>query len=103
MRNIFPRFGSSTPRLNIPTKVIWHHSNGVLLFPCAGTQHHNVNIVDNAHRQRWPGFTSQVYKNINGQFYHVGYHLVIDLNKETITQTRAFYEEGAHCIGMNQS
>lgn len=92
-----------TPRLNIPNEVLWHHSNGTALFPCTQTQHHNVDIIDQAHRERWPGFTSQVYKNSQGEYYHVGYHLVIDLINGTITRTRAFYEEGAHCVGKNRS
>ena len=89
--------------MNKPSKVIWHHSNGVLFFPCASTQHHTVDIVNQAHKKRWPGFTSQVYKNVKEEPYHVGYHLVIDLINEIITQTKAFHEEGAHCIGMNKS
>ena len=91
------------PRLNRPDEVMWHHANGTALSPCAGTQHHNVDIIDNSHQSRWPGFTSQVYKNSRGEHYHVGYHLVIDFDNETITRTRAFSEEGAHCIGKNLS
>lgn len=91
------------PRLNIPTKAIWHHSNGTAIDPCARTQHHNADIIDASHKTRWPGFTSQVYRNSRGELYHCGYHLVIDLNAGTITQTRAFNEEGAHCVGKNRS
>lgn len=91
------------PRTNNPKKVIWHHSNGMGSDPCAGTKHHTADIVDAHHKTRWPGFTSQVYKNSRGEFFHCGYHLVIDTMNDTITQTRAFSEEGAHCIGMNRS
>jgi len=84
-------------------KVIWHHSNGMQGGPCVSTQHHNVNIIDNAHRSRWPGFTSKVFKNEWGIGWHVGYHFVIDVQKGIITQTRDFGEEGAHTIGMNTS
>ena len=73
------------------------------LFPCAKTQHHTAETIDASHRTRWPGFTSQVYRNAHGMLYHVGYHQVVDLERETITRTRAFNEEGAHCIGMNRS
>lgn len=97
------QFGASGPRLNVPNKVIWHHSNGMNLFPCAGTKHHTVDIIDEAHKVRWPGFTSRVCVNSKGQYYHVGYHLVIDFNNKKVTQTRGFNEEGAHTIGMNLS
>lgn len=91
------------PRSNTPKKVIWHHSNGMALFACAKTQHHTADIIDNSHKTRWPGFVSLVHKNSRGIGWHVGYHLVIDIKNETITQTRAFTEEGAHCIGKNRS
>jgi len=91
------------PRLNTPKKNIWHHANGMIGNPCAPTQRHTADIVDSSHTDRWPGFTSRVYKNSVGEFFHVGYHLVIDINDETIIRTRAFSEEGAHCIGMNRS
>ena len=91
------------PRLNSPKKVIWHHSNGMGSDPCAGTKHHTADIVDTHHKTRWPGFTSQVYRNSQGDLFHCGYHLVINTMNDTITKTRAFSEEGAHCIGMNRS
>ena len=55
------------PRFNSPGKVIWHHSNGTVLSHCTKTQHHNVDIVNEAHKQRWPGFTSQMTEEGEGE------------------------------------
>ena len=84
-------------------KIIWHHTGSVVGNPCASTQHHNVDIIDAGHARKWPGFTSKVFTNKRGEFYHVGYHFVIDVQKGVVTQTRDFGEEGAHTIGMNKS
>ena len=87
--------------MNRPTKVIWHHSGGIDADPCLSTQHHTVDTIDDWHKTRWPGFQSRVYINKKGAGWHVGYHLVVDTRLGTITQCRAFSEEGAHTIGMN--
>ncbi len=94
---------------NIPTRMIVHHANGTLHSSCTPTQHHDHLIVDDHHRTRWPGFTSREFKRPdNGQFYHCGYQFVIYLKdkeygKWAWVQTRAVWEEGAHCIGKNTS
>ena len=102
---IVPRglLGGSKPRTNTVTKAIWHHANGTMATPCAKTQHHNVDIINEAHKQRWPGFTSQKYRNAMGELFTIGYHQVIDFNNNIVVRTRDFAEEGAHCIGMNRS
>lgn len=89
---------------NNPTEIITHHSNGTVVSRCEPTKHHNVLIVDDAHRERWPGFTSSVFRRFdNGQAYHCGYHFVIYKGAQgwRYIQTRAIWEEGAHCIGRN--
>lgn len=68
--------------------------------PKAKTQHHTAQTVDAHHKTRWPGFTSKIFTNNRGKFYHVGYHYVIEANGKVV-QTRAHSETGAHCIGMN--
>ncbi len=73
--------------MNNPTVVITHHA--------VSLKTHTVKDVDNWHRQRWPGFVSRAG-------YHVGYHYVIEWDGK-VTQTREHDEEGAHCIGMNNS
>ena len=102
---IVPRglLGGSKPRTNTVTKAIWHHANGTMATPCAKTQHHNVDIINEAHKQRWPGFTSQKYRNAMGELYTIGYHQIIDIVNNKIIQTRDFGEEGAHCISQNRS
>jgi hypothetical protein len=79
-------------KTNRPTKIITHHS--------AYGAGHTVEDVDRWHKDRWAGFASNVHKNANGEFYHVGYHFVIEKDG-TVTQTRAISEEGAHCLGQN--
>lgn len=97
------QLGNAKPRQNTIKKAIWHHSNGTAASHCTPTQHHGVDIVDAAHKQRWPGFTSQKYRNAMGELYHVGYHQVVDLKNSVVIPTRLFTEEGAHCVGMNLS
>ena len=90
--------------MNNPNKFIWHHSNGTGRNASASTQHHDVYVIDGHHKTLWPGFTSKRYKNSKtGEYFHCGYHFVIDVTQQKITQTRALYEEGAHCIGKNRS
>lgn len=88
--------------MNNPIKIIVHHTGGTDRLPRTSTAHHTVDIIDETHKTRWPGFTSKVFKNKNKEFYHVGYHFVIEKDGKT-TQTRGFSETGAHCIGMNTS
>lgn len=87
---------------NNPTKIIVHHTGGVEDNPKASTAHHTVEDIDAWHKKRWPGFTSNFYKNSQGDFYHVGYHVVIEEDGE-IHHTRDYTEEGAHTIGQNTS
>lgn len=79
---------------NIPTKIITHHA--------VSLKTHTAEDVDDWHKDRWPGFTSKVFKNKRGQYYHVGYHYVIEWDG-TIVQCRGEGEEGAHCVGLNTS
>lgn len=80
--------------MNTPKKIITHTA--------VSLTSHTVEDVDDWHKVRWPGFTSKIFKNTNNEFFHVGYHYVIEWDG-TITQTRGNNEEGAHCIGMNKS
>jgi len=82
--------------------VFWHHFVGTDRNPKASTKHHTAEIVDVAHKRRWPGFTSKVYKNKRGEFYHVGYNRVIEVSNLRIVKTRAFGEETAAAIGFNR-
>lgn len=81
--------------------VIWHHSGGVDANPLASTKHHTAEIIDNSHRNRWPGFTSNVYTNRLGQFFHVGYNTVIEATTKKRVKTREYGEETAAAIGYN--
>ena len=81
--------------------VIWHHSGGVDANPLASTKHHTAEIIDNSHRNRWPGFTSNVYANRLGQFFHVGYNTVIEATTKKRVKTREYGEETAAAIGYN--
>lgn len=81
-------------KINYPDKIITHTS--------ASSIHTTVADIDSWHKERWNGFTSNVYKNSKGEYYHVGYHFVIDW-QGTVKQTRGMNEEGAHCIGQNTS
>jgi len=80
--------------MNNPKKIITHTA--------VSNKKHTAQDVDVWHKARWNGFTSKEFKNNNGEFYHVGYHYVIEWDG-TVVQTRGDYEEGAHCIGMNTS
>lgn len=80
--------------INKPDKIITHHA--------VSLKTHTAEDVDDWHKQRWPGFTSKVFKNKRGQFYHVGYHYVIEWDG-TIVRCRAEDEEGAHCFGQNRT
>lgn len=86
--------------MNNPVKIIDHHAGGSNAAPLASALHFTVDDVDGWHKDRWPGFTSKQFKNSRGEYYHVGYHFVIESNG-VVTQTRGLDEEGAHCIGMN--
>lgn len=93
---------TNVPKINKPTKIIVHHTGGTDSNPAADTSKHTAETIDRYHATRWPGFTSQLYKNKKGEFYHCGYHFVIEKDG-TIVQTRGIGEEGAHCVGHNTS
>lgn len=80
--------------INNPKKIIVHHF--------ASLSKYTAQDCDSWHKVRWPGFTSKVFKNDNGEFYHVGYHFVIESSGKVV-QCRELTEEGAHCIGQNTS
>lgn len=90
------------PGLNKPNKIIVHHFGGTEANPLADSSKATAQEVDSWHKARWPGFTSQEFRNDNGELYHVGYHFVIERNGK-IVQCRGYKEEGAHCIGQNKS
>lgn len=79
---------------NIPNKIITHTA--------VSFKTHTAQDVDAWHKLRWPGFTSNTFKNEKGEPYHVGYHFVIEWDGR-IVQCRDMQEEGAHCIGQNTS
>jgi len=80
--------------MNKPNKIITHTA--------VSQKYHTAEDVDIWHEQRWAGFTSKVFTNKAGEFWTVGYHIVIEYDG-TIVHTRAYNEEGAHCIGQNTS
>ena len=88
--------------LNKPNKIIVHHTGGTDKEPMADSSYATAQDIDVWHKERWPGFTSKVFKNNKGEFYHVGYHIVIERDG-TIVHCRALNEEGAHTIGQNKS
>ena len=81
--------------------VIWHHSGGTQADPLASTKHHTAEIIDISHKQRWPGFTSNVHRNNKGDFFHVGYNKVIETTKKRVKATREIGEETAAARGYN--
>lgn len=81
--------------------VFWHHSGGTALNPKASTKHHTAEIIDVAHKRRWPGFTSKVYKNKRGEYFHTGYNRVGEVSNLSVIKTRAYGEETAAAIGFN--
>ena len=88
--------------INKPTKIIVHHFGGSDAAPLSDSSNATAQDVDSWHKLRWPGFTSTQFKNDKGEFYHVGYHFVIEKNGKTV-QCRGMDEEGAHVIGQNTS
>lgn len=81
--------------------VIWHHTGGVDAYPLASTKHHTAEIIDGSHKTRWPGFTSNVYQNRRGEFFHVGYNTVIETTNKKRVKTREYGEETAAAYGYN--
>jgi len=75
------------------THIIPHHFNGTIYDKYASSLHHDANIVNQWHKQRWPNFKSSLG-------WHVGYHYLIE-SDGIIVQTREDWEEGAHVRGMN--
>lgn len=88
--------------MNKPNKIITHHTGGTDAAPLADSSNATAQDIDSWHKLRWPGFTSKIFKNEKGQFYHIGYHYVIEKNGKVV-QSRGHNEEGAHCIGQNSS
>ena len=76
------------------TKIIAHHA--------ASRKGATAQEIDGWHKARWPGFTSDKYRNDKGQLYHAGYHYIIEASGKVV-QTRGHDEEGAHTIGKNKS
>ncbi len=80
--------------MNKPDKYIMHHA--------VSSKVHTAENVDDWHKERWPGFTSKHFKNKRGEYYHVGYHFVIEWDG-LVVQCRGLDEEGAHCYGQNST
>lgn len=80
--------------MNKPDKYITHHA--------VSLKTHTAQDVDAWHKERWPGFNSKHFKNERGEYYHVGYHFVIEWDGKVV-QCRALDEEGAHCYGQNST
>src|SRR5687767_8209126 len=73
-----------------------HHSGGIGNRYYASSQYLTANDVNNAHRQRWPNFPSE----LNGMF--MGYNFFIDVTGK-ITQGRYIGEETAAQKGSNKN
>lgn len=86
--------------INKPTKIITHHYGGNYGSPLADTSRFTAQDVDVWHKERWPGFTSKLFRNNKGNFYHCGYHFIIERNGKTV-QCRGMEEEAAAVIGQN--
>lgn len=72
---------------NIPKKIIVHHTADMSMEP-------QLQKVNEYHKSRdFP---------ISSLGFFVGYHYLIEKNGDVI-QTRQYWEEGAHTIGMNMS
>ena len=87
---------------NNPNKIIVHHTGGSDAQPLSDSSNSTAQDIDSWHKERWPGFTSNLFKNDRGENYHVGYHFVIEKNGK-IVQCRDYAEEGAHTYGQNKS
>jgi len=80
--------------MNNPKYIIVHHIGGTESDLYADTSQVSFQQVNEYHRQLWD------FKSKFG--YYCGYHYFIDCNGN-ITQARDDMEEGAHCIGLNNS
>ena len=70
---------------NNPTKIIVHHSADI-------TPTDQLNKINEYHKSRdFP---------LSSKGYYVGYHFLIN-HEGQLTQTRDFYDEGAHTRGLN--
>lgn len=78
--------------MNRPKYLIVHHTGGTNADPLADTSHHTFEMVNEYHRQLW-NFRSSLG-------HYIGYHYFIEKNGK-VTQGRADYDDGAHCIGKN--
>ena len=74
--------------MNLPTKIILHHTGGTSQDPNADTSHHTFEIVDAYHKSLGWG--------------KIGYHYFIEKDGKT-TQGRGDKEEGAHTLGQNRT
>ena len=88
--------------LNKPNKIITHHFGGTDDFPLADSSKFTAQDVDRWHKRRWPGFTSEIFKNDKGRYYHCGYHFIIEKDGKVV-QCRGMNEEAAAVIGQNKS
>lgn len=88
--------------LNKPNKIIVHHTGGTDAQPLADSSNATAEQIDSWHKLRWPGFVSNIFFNKKGDYYHVGYHYVIEKDGKVVS-CRHVSEEGAHTIGQNLS
>lgn len=74
--------------------IIVHHAGGTDANPLQDSSNYTVAMCNNDHKARF-GMLSSLGS-------YVGYHYFID-KAGIVTQTRADTEEGAHCVGYNNT
>ncbi len=80
--------------INIPTKIIVHHTGGSDANPLQDSSDFSFNQCNELHRVKFD------MKSSLG--FYIGYHYYIEKNG-TLRQGRADTDEGAHTIGQNTS
>lgn len=75
--------------------IILHHSSGTDANPLADSSNYTVAMCNADHKLRFNNMKSSLG-------WYVGYHYVITKDGK-ITQTRRDDEEGAHCVGYNNT
>lgn len=84
--------------MNVPTKLIVHHTGGSDLNPLQDSSNFTFEQCDELHKNN-PNVNLGHPSSLG---YYIGYHYFIDKTGKT-TQGRADTDEGAHTIGQNLS
>ena len=74
--------------------IIVHHAGGTDSNPLQDSSNYTVAMCNNDHKAR--------FNMLSSLGSYVGYHYFID-KAGVVTQTRADTEEGAHCVGYNNT